>query len=82
MEDAGDGWWPLAAGVYGIEAVKRVRGMRLVGLVREQRPKAHAAPAVVARNQPHLQDTARWSRERAEPACSDGFREQEPSDVR
>lgn len=30
MEDAGDRWWPLAAGVYAIEAVKRVRGMRLL----------------------------------------------------
>ncbi|BEV73757.1 MULTISPECIES: methyltransferase domain-containing protein [unclassified Paludibacterium] len=30
MESAGDRWWPLAAGVYGIEAVKRRRGMRLI----------------------------------------------------
>ena len=30
MEDAGDRWWPLAAGIYAIEAVKRVRGMRLL----------------------------------------------------
>ena len=30
MEAAGDRWWPLAAGVYGIEAVKRQRGMRLL----------------------------------------------------
>ncbi|MBP6224090.1 MAG: methyltransferase domain-containing protein [Rhizobacter sp.] len=82
VESAGARWWPVFGAVYALTAVKRVRGMRLVGLVREQRPKAHAAPAVVARNQPHLQDTARWSRERAEPACSDGFREQEPSDVR
>ena len=27
LESAGDRWWPLAAGVYGIEAVKRQRGM-------------------------------------------------------
>ncbi|WP_293762404.1 methyltransferase domain-containing protein [uncultured Aquitalea sp.] len=30
MEEAGDRWWPLAAGVYGIEAIKRQRGMRLI----------------------------------------------------
>lgn len=30
MEDAGERWWPAAAGVYGLEAVKRVRGMRLL----------------------------------------------------
>lgn len=30
LETAGERWWPLAAGVYGIEAVKRERGMRLI----------------------------------------------------
>ncbi|WP_246542676.1 class I SAM-dependent methyltransferase [Paludibacterium yongneupense] len=30
MEAAGDRWWPLAAGVYGIEAIKRQRSMRLI----------------------------------------------------
>ncbi len=30
MEAAGDRWWPLAAGVYAIDAVKRQRGMRLI----------------------------------------------------
>jgi len=30
MESVGDRWWPLAAGVYGIEAVKRQRGMRMI----------------------------------------------------
>jgi hypothetical protein len=34
--------------VYFVVAVKRVRGMRLVGLVRNEKRKAHAAPAVVA----------------------------------
>jgi hypothetical protein len=31
-----------------VNAVKRVRGMRLVGLVKNERRKAQAAPAVVA----------------------------------
>ena len=30
MEDAGDRWWPAAAGVYGLEVIKRVHGMRLL----------------------------------------------------
>ncbi|WP_414674997.1 class I SAM-dependent methyltransferase [Limnobacter sp.] len=31
MEHAGDRWWPVCGGVYLICAVKRVRGMRLIG---------------------------------------------------
>ena len=30
MEKAGDRWWPIAAGVYIVRAVKRVHGMRLI----------------------------------------------------
>ena len=30
MEKAGDRWWPIAAGVYVVRAVKRVHGMRLI----------------------------------------------------
>ncbi|MBC7945403.1 MAG: methyltransferase domain-containing protein [Burkholderiales bacterium] len=30
METAGDRWWPIAGGVYFVQAVKRVRGMRLI----------------------------------------------------
>lgn len=30
LEAAGDRWWPLAAGIYGISAVKRTRGIRLI----------------------------------------------------
>ena len=49
MDRVGDRWWPVLGAVYIITAVKRVRGMRLVGLLRsERRTKAHAAPAVVA----------------------------------
>jgi SAM-dependent methyltransferase len=47
-EGAGDRWWPVFGAVYSLTAVKRVRGMRLVGLVRKERPKTKAAPAVVA----------------------------------
>lgn len=31
MEHAGDRWWPMCGAVYSICAVKRVRGMRLLG---------------------------------------------------
>jgi hypothetical protein len=34
--------------VYFLVAVRRVRGMRMVGRVRKERVKAGAAPAVVA----------------------------------
>ena len=36
MERAGDRWWPSFGALYYIVAVKRVRGMRLVGLVRDE----------------------------------------------
>jgi len=48
MDRVGDRWWPVLGAVYFLVAVKRVRGMRLVGLVRQEKRKAHAAPAVVA----------------------------------
>jgi len=52
MENAGDRWWPVFGALYYIVAVKRVRGMRLVGLIRnEPRPKAVTAPAPVAATQ-------------------------------
>jgi SAM-dependent methyltransferase len=46
-EDAGERWWPMFGGVYMLVAVKRVRGMRLVGLSRRKRllPKAQTAVA-------------------------------------
>jgi SAM-dependent methyltransferase len=49
MEKAGDRWWPPFGALYYIVAIKRVRGMRLIGLVRDEaRPKAVTAPAPVA----------------------------------
>lgn len=30
MDDAGDRWWPVAGGVYFVQAVKRVHGMRVI----------------------------------------------------
>lgn len=48
MEPAGDRWWPVFGAIYIMSAVKRVRGMRLIGLARSKAVKARAAPAVVS----------------------------------
>ena len=52
MEPAGDRWWPVLGAVYFLVAVKRVRGMRLVGLARRERVKTKAAAAVVTQRRP------------------------------
>ncbi len=56
LDRIGDGWWPVFGAVYMLVAVKRVRGMRLVGLVRRERAKAQAAPAVVANQHSHIEN--------------------------
>jgi SAM-dependent methyltransferase len=48
MDRLGSHWWPVLGGIYAIEAVKRVRGMRLVGLRRQPSQRVVPAPAVVA----------------------------------
>jgi SAM-dependent methyltransferase len=48
MEAGGERWWPVFGAVYFLVAAKRVRGMRLVGLRRQEALKAKPAPAVVA----------------------------------
>ena len=47
IETFGDRWWPVFGAVYLVVAVKRVRGMRLVGLAQAARRQANpvAAPA-------------------------------------
>lgn len=52
MDPVGDRWWPVLGGVYFIVAVKRVVGMRLVGLARQDVRKAKASQAVVANREP------------------------------
>ena len=49
MERAGDRWWPICGAVYMVSAVKRVRGMRLVGPAWKRRSAPNAAPAVAVR---------------------------------
>ncbi len=53
IEATGERWWPVFGAVYFLVAVKRVRGMRLVGLKRKEAPKAKSAPAVVANRHHH-----------------------------
>jgi SAM-dependent methyltransferase len=58
-ERAGERWWPMLGAVYSLTAVKRVRGMRLVGLVRKQRQRANAvaSPAVASQHHQVLECT-------------------------
>ncbi|UCH18136.1 MAG: class I SAM-dependent methyltransferase [Burkholderiales bacterium] len=51
MESTGQLWWPVFGAAYVLVAVKRVRGMRLIGLARRDRNKPQPAPAVVANRQ-------------------------------
>ena len=48
MEATGQHWWPVFGAAYVLVAVKRVRGMRLIGLARRERSKPQPSPAVVA----------------------------------
>ncbi len=38
MEAAGDRWWPIFGAVYMVTAIKRVRGMHLVGPLKVKKP--------------------------------------------
>ena len=56
MDRLGDRWWPVLGAIYMLVAVKRVRGMRLVGLARRERNASQAAPAVVANQHQHREE--------------------------
>lgn len=51
MESVGERWWPVLGAVYLLQAVKRVRGMRLVGLSPRRRTRLAATPAVATQRQ-------------------------------
>src|SRR5262245_17286599 len=53
MDKTGDRWWPVLGAVYMLVAVKRVRGMRLIGLARKKKTATAAAPSVVTNS--HIQ---------------------------
>ncbi|MEP7280602.1 MAG: methyltransferase domain-containing protein [Rubrivivax sp.] len=48
MDPLGDRWWPVLGASYYLSAVKRVRGMRLVGLARRGKRLVRPAHAVTA----------------------------------
>ena len=52
-ESVGSRWWPVLGAVYFISAVKRVHGMRLVGLARDRKRISKATAPAVARHQHH-----------------------------
>lgn len=47
MEKAGNRWWPYLGAVYMVQAIKRIKGMHLIGPVWKRRPVSapHAIPA-------------------------------------
>lgn len=47
IEPIGARWWPVLGAVYFIQAIKRVHGMRMIGLAKHKRLAAKPAPAVV-----------------------------------
>ncbi len=51
MDSVADRWWPVLGAVYFVVAVKRVRGMRLVGLAKKEKRRSRAATAVVSHRQ-------------------------------
>jgi SAM-dependent methyltransferase len=57
MESAGDRWWPIFGATYMIKAIKRVRGMRLVGPLKVKKPvlAAGLAPAATPNTRNHTQ---------------------------
>ncbi|HVK95524.1 MAG TPA: class I SAM-dependent methyltransferase [Noviherbaspirillum sp.] len=56
MEPAGDRWWPYLGAVYIVQAIKRVRGMRLIGPA-WTRKTAAAPQGVPATNKIRKQET-------------------------
>ncbi|MBA3034539.1 MAG: class I SAM-dependent methyltransferase [Gammaproteobacteria bacterium] len=49
MDAAGDRWWPIAGGVYVVQAIKRQQGMRLIMPKWHERMAAARAMAAVTR---------------------------------
>lgn len=58
LELAGDRWWPAAGGVYCLEVVKRVKGMRIIEPSWRRINTPNAKPAAVAEKKLHTKDTA------------------------
>lgn len=60
LEGTGERWWPFFGAVYMVVAVKRVRGMRLIGPAWKRAPAPRSAPAVAThRHHRHPHETSR-----------------------
>ncbi|SAK81772.1 type 11 methyltransferase [Caballeronia fortuita] len=57
MEAAGDRWWPIFGAAYMITAVKRVRGMRIIGPRKLKKPAL--APGLAPVAAPHTRNETR-----------------------
>jgi SAM-dependent methyltransferase len=53
MEPAGDRWWAVGGAVYLLQAIKRVRGMRLLTPAWQEKDAREKALAVAAKRQGH-----------------------------
>ncbi|MCW5663592.1 MAG: methyltransferase domain-containing protein [Piscinibacter sp.] len=51
MDHSGERWWPVFGAAYFVTAVKRVRGMRLVGLAREPVRRVKAGAVIATQKQ-------------------------------
>jgi SAM-dependent methyltransferase len=56
MESAGKRWWPVFGAVYCVVAVKRVRGIRLIGLAKKNRVQAPRRKVVATSLHNHPKD--------------------------
>ncbi len=56
LDRIGEQAWPVFGAAYIVVAVKRVRGMRLVGMVNRLRARRKAAPAAIVHRQPEPAD--------------------------
>ncbi len=55
MDPLGERWWPILGAAYFIVAVKRVRGVKLMGAAWKQRARIAAAPVPLAHRNPRTQ---------------------------
>jgi len=58
MEKAGDRWWPVLGSIYMLTAVKRVRGMRLIGPAWKRKEERARALVPVANRSLFITDDA------------------------
>jgi SAM-dependent methyltransferase len=63
LDGMGERWWPIFGAVYFIIAVKRVRGIKVIGPVWKSAKKRATAPVAVANRQPTYQEYQEYQEE-------------------